>query len=113
MSAESTALREPTAPERRLLEALARRCDNCPSDWLHGILVSPMSDGGMGSLRLHLQGRKEHGSTFGRRAAELQFTDADSVEVIVSLNLDKEGRPCEMDVWKTNFAPLVQVPERF
>ena len=48
MSAESTALREPTAPERRLLEALARRCDNCPSDWLHGILVSPMSDGGMG-----------------------------------------------------------------
>jgi hypothetical protein len=72
-----------------------------------------MSDGGMGSLRLHLQGSNAPGSTFGRRAAELQFTDADRVGVIVSLNLDKEGRPFEMDVWKTNFAPLVQVPEQF
>lgn len=113
MSDESTGLREPTAPERRLLEALARRCDDCPPNWLHGVLVSPMTDGGMGSLRLHFGGRVEQGSAFGRRGAELQFTDADGVEVIASLNLDAKGKPFEMDVWKTDFAPLVQIPEQF
>ena len=113
MSDASMGPREPTAPERRLLEALAQRCDGCPLNWVDGILVTPMNDGGMGSLQLHLRVRNNHSSTFGRRGAELQFTDADAVEVIVSLNLDTEGNPFEMDVWKTDFAPLVRIPEQF
>jgi len=42
--------------------------------------------------------------------AEYQFTDADGVEVLISLNVDADGRPFELDVWKTDFSPLVRMP---
>lgn len=113
MSDEFTQLRNPTQPEKRLLQALFSRCDDCTLDWLPKLLVRSMRDGGMGSLKLHLEGVREKDAAFGRRAAELQFTDADGVEVIVSLNLSKDGLPFEMDVWKTNYSPLLKVPERF
>jgi hypothetical protein len=41
--------------------------------------------------------------------AEIQFTDADGVVVIVSLHLGDDGLPLEMDVWKTDFTPLLLV----
>lgn len=109
---EFTEFREPTAPELRLLEALFRKCADSPSGWLARLRVSPMLDGHMGSLRLRLAGEDEGSATFWRRGAELQFTDSDGVEVIASLNLDTHGKPFELDIWKTNFAPLVQIPER-
>lgn len=110
MSAESRKLRKPTEPERRLLQALFSRCDECSPEWLPRLLVSAMKDGGMGSLKLYLLSGTEQHRRFGRRAAEVHFTDTDGVAVIASLNLDQEGLPLEMDIWKTDFSPLVQVP---
>jgi len=112
MSVGSTQFREPTEREQRLLKLLFARCDQCPADWLTDLLVSSMEDGGMGSLRLCLQSSVERNPKFGRRAAEVQFADVDGVTVLVSLNLSEKGLPFEMDVWKTDFSPLVRVPRQ-
>ena len=113
MSAESIPFRDPSEPERGLLAALARLAADVDPGWLEGVKVRPMNDGGMGSLELVPRG--VHGSQrrFGRKVAEYQFTDADGVEVLVSLNVDTDGRPFELDVWKTDFSPLMRTPTFF
>jgi|SRR6188768_332826 len=110
MSAESIQYREPSEPERRLLAAMARLVPEMDPGWLEGIKVRLMDDGGMGSLELVPQGTHVSQRRFGRKVAEYQFTDADGVEVLISLNVDADGRPFELDVWKTDFSPLVRMP---
>ena len=96
--------------EKSLIRALIRQCDKLqlPETRLDDVKVIEMSDGGMGSLRFlpDLPGRR-----MGQRFAELRFTDADGVDVVASLNLDEAGLPFELDIWKTNFAPLIRVPD--
>jgi hypothetical protein len=105
-----TQLREPSEDERRLLRVLLSRCSECSSNWLANLLVSPMQDGGMGSLRLRLREDETAAGSFGKRVAELRFADIDGVQVIASLNLDSLGMPYELDIWKTDFSPLVRIP---
>ena len=112
MSAASTQLREPTDPERRLLALLAEQASDLEPGWHEGLLVSEMDDGGMGSLRLIARGASiSEKRRFGTKVAELQFTDADGVEVLVTLNVDTDGQPLELDIWKTDFSPLIKVPD--
>src|SRR4051812_11453405 len=110
MSAEFIPFREPSGPERRLLAIVAALATDVDPAWLEGVKVKPMNDGGMGSLELAPSGGSASKRRFGRKAAEHQFTDADGVDVLVTLNLDAEGRPFELDVWKTDFSPLVLIP---
>lgn len=93
--------------EQRLLLALADVVPELGLDAarLGSLLVEPMDDGGMGSLRLS----NKIGSA-PRIAAELLFTDADGVEVIVSLFVDEDGTPLELDIWKVNYEPVVEIP---
>jgi hypothetical protein len=72
-----------------------------------------MDDGGMGSLRLATDEglQQQPGRLTGRRAAELQFIDADGVPVLASLNLDQNGELLEIDIWKTDFSPLIRIPD--
>jgi hypothetical protein len=111
MSAGSTPFREPTEAERRLLSVLFSKCNECSPEWLTNLLVSSMDDGGMGSLRLRLKSEVDADPKLGRRAAEVQFADADGITVIASLNLSTKGLPFEMDIWKTDFSPLTRVPQ--
>lgn len=103
--------REPSAHERRLLRALAARWSSSPQDWVQRVAVRPMTDGGMGSLELLLPESPGGPRTFGGRVAELQFKDDDGVDVISSLNVDQNKLPFELDVWKTDFSPLLRIPE--
>ena len=41
--------------------------------------------------------------------SEYQFKDEDNVEVIVSLYVDENQGLLELDVWKTNFKPLIKL----
>lgn len=95
--------------EKRLVVALIKRAQlNLPSNWPNDARVTPMNDGGMGSLRfLPLTS----GQRISRQVAELQFRDVDGVDVIASLSLDEAGQPFELDIWKVNFKPLIQIPE--
>lgn len=68
-------------------------------------LVEEMDDGGMGSLAFLPRGRR-----LGGTVSECQFTDVDGVLVFAALNLDADGHPLEIDLWKVNFQPLRHWP---
>lgn len=109
MSEESMAFRDPSAAEQRLLEVLSTRCEGCAPNWHHAVRVQSMDDGGMGSLRLQVQGVAMAGQEFGRRAAEYQFSDVDGVQIIASLNVAKQGYPFELEVWRTDFESVISI----
>jgi len=100
--------------ELRLLAALVTRASavRLRPDWLETLRVSPIDDGGMGSLRLATdEALQQPGRLVGPRVAEVQFTDADGVPVLASLNLDPDGELMELDIWKTDFSPLIRIPD--
>lgn len=74
---------------------------------LDALRVEPMEDGGMGSVAIAPLGRS-HGSS----PAECHFYDSDGVVVLATLNLDADGMPFEIDVWKASFDPIQRWPGR-
>lgn len=104
-------LREPTTSELSLLLAPARQAPELPPGWSEGLKVAEMEDGGMGSLRLVPRGLELAARRFGSLLAELQFRDADGVEVLASLNADETGVPFELDIWKSDFSKLIRLPD--
>lgn len=69
--------------------------------------VTPMPDGGMGSLAL---APFDIFRTLGASAAECHYHDLDGVPVSLALNLDQDGRPFEIDLWRVDFAPTLGWP---
>ena len=97
--------------ERAVLEELVRRSQT-PEVYLpllDSIHVEEMSDGGMGSLYVVHQCKTAASRRFGSRISELKFQDADGTPVIVSLNVDRDGDLYEIDVWKVNYRPVVDL----
>ena len=83
-------------------------------DWDRGLLVKELADGGMGSFQVFQNQVEPSGvRTFGKRVSEYQYNDRDGVPVLVSLNLDSEGRLFEVDVWKIDYSSVrdFKVPE--
>jgi hypothetical protein len=76
---------------------------------LSDLTVQEMSDGGMGSLYIEHPTKNKEDRRFGRRLGELLYKDSDGVDVLISLNLDKEGNLYELDVWKTDFSPTINL----
>jgi len=107
--------RRPSLEERRLLLELARIAGmSNPETWVDSLKVREMDDGGMGSLSLLSEDTEGAGSpAFAACKAAVQFTDEDGVEVVASLNASESGAPFELDIWKTNFAPLRRIPAIF
>lgn len=104
--------RKPTIQEEQLLEHLvAQSSFPIPIDWKDGLTVFPMNDGGMGSLLLFPKGKFIQNRFFGQQVSEFQFIDADGIEVMVSLIIDKQGNLFELDIWKTNFERLIRIPD--
>ncbi|WP_439481620.1 DUF6984 family protein [Cyclobacterium plantarum] len=98
--------------EAKLLDLLIKKAGLVlPSDWKSKLLVRPMKDDGMGSLLFFPKGEIKENREFGEQISECQFEDKDGVEIIASLNLDKEGELFELDIWKTNFGPLKSFPD--
>ena len=106
-------LRKPNPQELRLIEALFRawkaRDPSAPERT--DLSVEPMNDGRMGSLRFVTSPHDQSSRRFGIVASELSFHDADGTLVTVTLNLDQHGLPFELDIWKTDFTPLIRVPD--
>jgi len=104
-----------TNDEQRLLQALVDRAKklDIPQKTLESVLAEEMDDGGMGSLSLFLPSISGISRQMKSQASELQFVDADGVVVIASLNINEDGVPYEIDLWKTNFNPLIRIPLEF
>ena len=104
--------RKPTIQEERLLELLVKKSFIAiPGNWKDGLLVHPMNDEGMGGLHLFPQGKVIEERFFGEQISDFQFRDSDGVEVIASLNVDKNGNLFELDIWKTDFGKLLKFPD--
>ena len=83
-----------------------------PGAWagrLDYLKVRDMPDSGMGSLCFVSPMRSPHERRFGRRVAELQFNDVDGVAILASLNVDDEGELYELDIWRTDFKPVIKL----
>lgn len=102
---------EPSPPQKRLLNAVASRWADMDRDWVARVRVSAMDDGQMGSLELHFLDHPDRARIMGSKVAELQFKDSDGVDVIVSLIVDPQMLPLELEVWKVDFSPLLTVPD--
>lgn len=109
------AFRRPTPDELLVLKELASVAGmERPDDWLSTLQVQEMDDGGMGSLELMSRGPSSGSSQrLVTCKAAVQFTDEDGVEVIASLNAREDGVPFELDMWKTDFSPLIRIPGAF
>ncbi len=68
-----------------------------------------MGDGNMGSLYFAHPAKSAESRRFGERVAELQFNDSDGVAIIASLNVDKESDLFELDIWKSDFSPVISL----
>lgn len=111
MAESNTTVRKPTTKEIQLISFLAEKSGlHLPNDWSEKLIVKPMDDGNMGSLLLFPDGKFDEKRTFGNQNSEFLFKDLDQVDVIVSLNLDKNGKLYELDFWKTDFSPLLSIP---
>jgi len=106
-------IRKISTEEKRLLEFLIQKAKlNLPTDWDHNLFVKPLNDGGMGSLLLLPHGMStDNNRLFGKQASECEFFDVDGVKIIASLNLDDKGRLFELDIWKTDYTALVNIPK--
>ncbi len=71
------------------------------------LFVEEMNDCGMRSLKFI---SSNNNRMLGDKLAELEFPDADGVSVIATFNLDNYGDPYELDMWKTDFSPLLALP---
>jgi hypothetical protein len=104
-------LRKPTILELRLIEFLLNKsCENYPPHWQNELFILPMEDGNMGSLSSFPTLIIPNNRKMGKQVSELLFEDKDGVTVIASLNLDTEGLLFELDIWKTDFSPLLEFP---
>lgn len=105
-------IRKPTKKELALIMHLVHKTTiPFPKNWESGLRVRPLQDGEMGSLSLLPPGMVAENRNFGKTVSEYQFQDADGVQVMASLNLDTNGQLFELDIWKTDFSPLIRFPE--
>lgn len=105
-------MRHTTDKEIALLEELISKANiDISPDWKDNLLVSNLSDEGMGSLSLYPSGMACKKRKFGSQVSDCQFKDIDGVAVIASLYLDEEGDLYELDIWKTDFGTLEEISE--
>ena len=112
MSEEYIKSRRPSDGELKLIAYLLdKSAYQPPLDWKNRLTVSPMPDGGMGSLFLYLAPPRALARRFGREISQHRFQDEDGIEVIASLNIDQEGNLFELDIWKVDYSPLLRFPD--
>jgi hypothetical protein len=106
--------RKPTKEEERLIDFLINQSSKkFPSDWKEKITVRSMDDGGMRGIIIFIDNDSEQDRLFGEQISEYHFTDEDGVNVIASLNIDNKGNLFELDMWKTDFSPLIKLPSEY
>ena len=76
------------------------------------VLVEQMADGGMGSLRFLIPSIENSMRRLGEVFAQGEFNDEDGVPVSFTVNLDKDGKLFELDLWRVDFEPLKRLPRK-
>lgn len=106
-------LRKLTKKEELLIEFLVKQASvSLPHSWKETIRVEAMNDGGMGSLSIYPSGTKDQiNRMFASEASNVEFKDKDGVYVLASLFLDQHGQLFELDIFKGDYSPLIEIPD--
>lgn len=72
------------------------------------IIVEEMNDGGMGSLRVVVDGKDTRRT--GGILVDKDFYDEDGMLLIISIILDTDENFYELDIFKGDFSPLKRFP---
>ena len=95
--------------EKGIVEYLSKLADY-PLSTTSKLFVMPMSDGGMGSFTIfktEIETRENR--KFGRQISEYEFIDDDNIPVLVSLNVDEDDNLFEVDIWKADYNPVINL----
>lgn len=95
--------------EKIIVEYLAKLA-NYPLSTSSGLFVMSMNDGGMGSFTI-FQNETEtrENRKFGKQISEYEFIDDDNIPVLVSLNVDENNNLFEVDIWKADYNPVINL----
>ncbi len=96
--------------ERNLIECLLNKSELSNIN-LENLQVEEMTDGGMGSLYFVNAEKNRNERRLGKRICERQFSDSDSIPILVSVNVDEAGVLFELDIWKVDFSRVIKFPE--
>jgi len=77
-------------------------------DTLDKLLVEEMKDGGMGSLKVNIEGKDDR--IYSRELAKADLFDIDGIPVFISINLDQNDDFYEFEVFKADFSKLQKIP---
>lgn len=72
--------------------------------------VSTLDDGKMGSFSFIYDDEQELENLNILPIGEYQFIDIDGVPVLITLYAYDNGKLYELDIWKSNFEPLLSYP---
>lgn len=98
--------------EIKLLKTLLNEADWPISDIeINTLLVCEMNDGGMGSLYFYSPTKKYEERQLLKSILNKDYIDSDNITIHVSLNIDKDKKLFELDIWKVNFGQIVKYPE--
>lgn len=75
------------------------------------LLVKDLQDGQMGSIKFFNSDNFDR--VFGSQVSEVFFKDDDDVLVIATLYIDNYGDLFEIDVWKVDFSPTINFPDKY
>ena len=98
--------RKPTNEEIQIIGFLVKKANYTQHGWQKNLMVANMNDG-MGSLLLIPEKQKNDERLFEAQISEAIFKDSDGIDVLLSLNIDKEGYLFELDVWKVNYEKVI------
>jgi hypothetical protein len=94
--------------ESNVVEALLGMVPDNAKPSFDKLFAVDLRDGGMGSIRL--TGEFDRPRKMGSELVTAHYIDEDQIPVIISINLDQEGRLFEIDFWKVDFSPLKRYP---
>jgi len=93
--------------ERILITFLLSLCNFTIDDYPIANEVTEYEGGVMGSINLSGSDPDQyHGDLI-----QVEYTDEDGVEVIITLTKDNDNRLLDLDFWKMNFSKLIRYPE--
>ncbi|WP_333625507.1 DUF6984 family protein [Sphingobacterium siyangense] len=100
-----------TLAEIRLISYIIKDTPEGPEiiETLPNLFVEEMDDGGMGSLKVVIEGKDERRT--GGILNDMEFHDIDGMLLVITVILDTDDKFYELDIFKGDFSPLIKIPD--
>src|SRR6478735_6202066 len=98
-------LRKIREQEIALIHFLLKEAKMDPLEFVIATEVDEYEGGVMGSI-----GMGPVGAEYKEDIIQVEYTDADGTEVIITLTKDTQDRLLDLDFWKVDFSKLIEYP---